>query len=174
MKVEKLHLDESLADFTYVPKHKNTYDDDLYIDDVDALFAEGPAPGSDTGVAEMLMSAIKEEFTTIQTYNSMISTMLAENVSEYTSIIALIREIIVEENKHVGQLEEALKLISPNAENIDKGAEEGKSQLEFVGGKLQVQTWPTVNGTASASEASNTSVDPTMELCTLSDADDEF
>ena len=46
------------------------------------------------------------------------------------SIEAVIKDILVEENKHIGQLQELLKAVSPNAENIEAGVDEAKEQVE--------------------------------------------
>lgn len=41
----------------------------------------------------------------------------------------VVKDILVEENKHIGQLQELLKKVSPNAENIEAGAEEARGQV---------------------------------------------
>lgn len=150
------------------------YDDDFsapdYMPDMeDHLNApEGPKEGSDTGVADMLISAIHDEWTTIQQYNSLIATLRAEVVNnpKYEGFISVVEEINNEENKHVGQLQEMLKRISPNANSIEEGEEEGASQLQFTNGKLQVQTWDTPSNNATPN-----SIDST---CTIGDVDDEM
>lgn len=193
MKFKKLSLDESLFDDEIDPKMdwapaedifgKGTdneipvvsgYDDDFsapdYMPDMDDHLEapSGPAEGSDTGVADMIISAIHDEWEAIQRYNSMIATLREEaiNNAEYESFISVFEEINNEENKHVGQLQEMLKRISPNAKSIDDGEAEGASQLQFANGKLQVQTWdaPTNNSTPN-------SIDST---CTIGDVDDEM
>lgn len=150
------------------------YDDDFsapdYMPDMENHLdaPEGPKDGSDTGVADMLISAINDEWSTIQRYNSMIATLRTEMSGNpaYEQFIAVIEEINNEENKHVGQLQEVLKQISPNARSIQDGEEEGAAQLNFANGKLQVQTWdsPTNNTTPN-------SIDST---CTIGDVDDEM
>ena len=150
------------------------YDDDFsapdYMPDMENHLdaPEGPKDGSDTGVADMLISAINDEWSTIQRYNSMIATLRTEMSGNpaYEQFIAVNEEINNEENKHVGQLQEVLKQISPNARSIQDGEEEGAAQLNFANGKLQVQTWdsPTNNTTPN-------SIDST---CTIGDVDDEM
>lgn len=150
------------------------YDDDFsapdYMPDMeDHLDApEGPKEGSDTGVADLIISAIHDEWTAIQRYNSIIATLRAEivNNAEYDGFVSVFEEINNEENKHVGQLQEMLKRISPNANSIKEGEAEGASQLQFANGKLQVQTWG-----APSSNSTPNSIDST---CTIGDVDDEM
>ena len=150
------------------------YDDDFsapdYMPDMgDHLDApEGPKEGSDTGVADMIISAIHDEWTAIQRYNSIIATLRAEaaNNAEYEGFITVFEEVNNEENKHVGQLQEMLKRISPNANSIAEGEDEGAAQLNFANGKLQVQTWDT-----PANNSTPNSIDST---CTIGDVDDEM
>ena len=150
------------------------YDDDFsapdYMPDMENHLdaPEGPKDGSDTGVADMLISAINDEWSTIQRYNSMIATLRTEMSGNpaYEQFIAVIEEINNEENKHVGQLQEVLKQISPNANSIQDGEEEGAAQLNFANGKLQVQTWD--------SPANNTTPNSIDSTCTIGDVDDEM
>lgn len=198
MKFKKLSLDESLLDdfdgstifdgkIEWAPAEDifgkgtdNTipmatgYDDDFsapdYMPDMENHLdaPEGPKDGSDTGVADMLISAINDEWSTIQRYNSMIATLRTEMSGNpaYEQFIAVIEEINNEENKHVGQLQEVLKQISPNAKSIQDGEEEGAAQLNFANGKLQVQTWD--------SPANNTTPNSIDSTCTIGDVDDEM
>ena len=107
MKFQKLLLDESLFDdefdakIDWVPTEGNfgsgtdntipfvtDYDDEFVDpegvpsgieDHVDAPV--GPKEGSDTGVADILISAINDEWETIKKYNSLVSTLKAEAVN---------------------------------------------------------------------------------------------
>ena len=130
----------------------------------------GPAEGSDTGVAGELIALINDEWEAIQGYNNAIATLravIAENPI-YEDAIKVLEEISAEENAHVGQLQEVLRQISPNAADIDKGKVEAKSQMGLVGGVLPVQTWDSVK----PSEPTN--VNAVDEICTISDIDDEM
>lgn len=151
-----------------------SYDDDFtapeYMPDMeDHLEApEGPKEGSDTGVADLIISAIHDEWAAIQRYNSIIATLRSEAINnpQYEGFITVFEEINNEENKHVGQLQEMLKQISPNANSIEDGQEEGAAQLNFVNGKLQVQTWE--------SPSNNTTPNSIDSTCTIGDVDDEM
>mgnify|MGYP002511462386 CR=1 FL=1 len=177
----KLNLDESLFDddidsfFTKdMPISDSEFDDDFseYEEEhsVDNVLP-GPAAGTDTGVAGELIALINDEWEAIQGYNNAIATLRATATQNpfYEDAIKVLEEISAEENVHVGQLQEVLKQISPNAAEIQKGTKEAKSQLGLVGGRLQVESWDAVKS------ASGTSTDNEVDdTCTLSDVDDEM
>ena len=174
-----LNLDESLFDDELdsfltkdVPSLMDDIDDDFsdYEDSHHATTVlPGPAEGADTGVAAELIALINDEWEAIQGYNNAIATLrtLQENPF-YEDAIRVLEEISAEENRHVGQLQEVLRRISPNAGDIQKGTKEAQNQLGLVAGRLPVQSWE-----VSASQA-----DPRItnddELCTLCDIDDEM
>ncbi len=172
----KLSLDESLFDddiefpeaTVSEPQTSMLYDDDFsdpdYMPDVDAPVLSGPQTDVATGVAGMLMDAITGEYNTINDYNSIVATMRAEG---YQELIPILEEINSEEMKHVGQLQELLKKVSPNAASIEAGEKEGKEQLKFVNGKLPVQTMDTSNYNSATPNV----VD---ETCTITNVDDEM
>lgn len=93
----------------------------------------GPETSSETGISNMLISAINGEWDTINLYNSIVETLRAEaeeTSNDYSDMINVINDILSEENKHIGQLQECLKKISPNTQDIEKGSEEGLMQLD--------------------------------------------
>ena len=177
----KLKLDEALFDDELdsfltkdMPVSSDEFDDDFseYMSEHDAdNVLPGPSQGTDTGVANELISLINDEWEAIEGYNNAIATLRAnvQNNSFYADAVKVLEEISAEENTHVGQLQEILKQISPNAEEIDKGKKEAKSQLGLVGGVLPVQSWDEVK-----SSNNNTTRDSIDETCTLSDIDDEM
>lgn len=81
------------------------------------------------GIASLLNLAIIDEFEAIDAYNSQIATIRdlisreknAEVIATYEDIIEILTEITNEENIHVGQLQKALTLVSPNANLIVDG-----------------------------------------------------
>ena len=176
-----LNLDESLFDDDLgsfitkdVPVVETDFDDDFaeYMDEhstEDVL--SGPAEGTDTGVAQELIALINDEWEAIQGYNNAIATLRTTAFENpfYENAIKVLEEISAEENVHVGQLQEVLKHISPNAAEIQKGTKEAKSQLGLVGGKLPVQSWDSVNA-----EKINNQTDTIDEVCTIADIDDEM
>lgn len=86
---------------------------------------QGPMPGEDTGVADLIMDAIKDEYEAIQFYNQ-----LSANLCGHDEMKTVIDDILAEENNHVGQLQKLLQLISPNATEIDSGSQEAEEQLQ--------------------------------------------
>lgn len=178
----KISLDEALFDDEFDSEvvenpavSSIAFDDDFseYIDEhttEDVL--PGPAAGADTGVAAELIALINDEWEAIEGYNNAIASLRA-NISAnpfYEDAIKVLEEISAEENVHVGQLQEVLKRISPNAADIDKGAAEARSQLGMVGGVLPVQTWDSVKNNSTES----TDVNKIEDVCTLCDVDDEM
>ncbi len=105
-----------------------------------------PENPEDMYVANTLNKLTTGEYDTINQYNDFLLTVHTmvtrpEGVSEEdfkpqicpdleASIEAVIKDILVEENKHIGQLQELLKAVSPNAENIEAGVDEAKEQVE--------------------------------------------
>lgn len=105
-----------------------------------------PENPEDMYVANTLNKLTTGEYDTINQYNDFLLTVhnmvtRPEGVSEEdfkpqicpdleASIEAVIKDILVEENKHIGQLQELLKAVSPNAENIEAGVDEAKEQVE--------------------------------------------
>ena len=94
---------------------------------------ETPEPGLDTGAAGLLIQAINDEWSTIDFYNNIISTLSEKSQNDLcASIIDIVKDITAEENNHVGMLQKALALISPNIENIKAGEEEAQEKIDEV------------------------------------------
>lgn len=77
--------------------------------------------------ATMLNNLIQDEWQAVQGYNDAIATLTSMNFGE--DIIKVLTDIVEEENVHIGQLQKALELVSPSAESIKVGEEEGAEQL---------------------------------------------
>lgn len=174
-----LKLDEALFDdevdsfFTKdTPSTMSEFDDDFSDHDIDDVLP-GPKEGSDTGVASEFISLINDEWEAIEGYNNAIASLrsiINEN-PVYEKAINVLSEIVSEENLHVGQLQEVLKLISPNANQIDEGQKEAKNQIGLVGGRLPVQSWDDVKVNSPTQNNNANNID---ETCTLCDVDDEM
>ena len=167
MKFTKLKLDESLFDDDFSDFDMDT-DADMDIDadvDMDSEIMQPPAMGLGTGLADNIIRLINDEWEAVQGYNDFIEVLRVSKSDEST--INVIKDIVAEENKHVGQLQELLKRISPNANQIAVGEKEARNQLSsMVSG---IQCWNdaptnTVNDAVVESDA----------YTTLSDVDDEF
>ena len=103
-------------------------------EDVDKDVRPSPESGAATGIADMLITAINDEWDTIRTYNSIKTTILdmLERLDELDGVTAgdlqdtveIIENINNEENNHVGMLQSALALFSENVETIKDGEKE--------------------------------------------------
>ncbi len=98
-------------------------------EDVEVPTLTGPVEGAESGLAALLNEALQDELKTIQMYNDTAITARAEG---FDDIASQIDEINTEENKHVGQLQELLKTVSPNAQAIDAGELEAGDDLVVV------------------------------------------
>lgn len=174
----KLKLDEALFDddveffVDSKPASINDIDDSFELDEHDISYP-GPEAGDDTGVYNEFIALVNDEWEAIQGYTNMIATLRAVSQSNpfYQEAITVLEEIATEENKHVGQLQELMKKISPNTNAIADGEVEAKKQLSqfgMVGGVMPVQSWRTTS-TNSQEHAPCVAED---EACTLEEVDD--
>lgn len=107
-----------------LPYSKNSLEEELEREDS----TPNPPTLEHMGVATLINSLIQDEWQAIQGYNDAVATLASEGISE--DIIAVFKDIVDEENIHVGQLQKALETVSPNAESISKGEKEGEEQLQ--------------------------------------------
>lgn len=115
-------LDESLFDEIVPVDIPNA---EINIPTLDDKPLESPLPGEDSGLSDMIINALKDEMSTIQMYNVLIT-----NLTTHVEMKDVILDILSEENKHVGQLQKLLSLISPNTEEIQNGIIEASEQLD--------------------------------------------
>ena len=174
-----LTLDEALFDDdipTFFSKDAESFDSSLD-DDFSEYESQhdpenvlpGPANGPDTGVASEIIALINDEWEAIEGYNNAITSLrtLDHENPFYMDAIKVLQEIVSEENTHVGQLQEVLRRISPNAADIQKGTKEAVNQLGMSGGILPVQSWEEATPVTNTTNKIN-------EMCTLSDIDDDM
>lgn len=88
--------------------------------------AETIEAGPAVGMAAVISDLIKDEYEAIDGYNSAIATAEAEGFGDAVKVLS---DIQAEENIHIGQLQEVMKMFDPNAENVMQGQEEGEDQL---------------------------------------------
>ena len=115
-------LDENLFDEIVSVDIPNA---EINIPTLDDKPLESPLPGEDNGLADLLLNGIKDEVEAIQGYNVIIA-----NLGQHEEMRQVILDILAEENKHVGQLQKLLSLISPNTEEIQNGIIEASEQLD--------------------------------------------
>ena len=79
------------------------------------------------GIAQDLNYLIKDELEAVDGYNSVLATW--RDADKFPEVIAVLKDIVDEEMLHIGQLQRALELVSPNAKNIQAGAKEAEEQI---------------------------------------------
>lgn len=87
----------------------------------------GPSVGPEAGLATLLIDSINGEWDTVNLYNSI---AITAREAGFENIASVLDEINTEENKHIGQLQELLKTISPNANAIKDGEEEATEMID--------------------------------------------
>ncbi|MBO7211314.1 MAG: hypothetical protein J6V44_09980 [Methanobrevibacter sp.] len=120
-----------------VKEYKDTYGenplDESLNEDMESpekvLEADEKVPQTEetVGLSNAIIQEINGEWETIQHYNDLISIMRTEGRDDMVNVIS---DIIDEENKHIGQLQKCLQLISPNVSEIDSGETEAIGQLD--------------------------------------------
>ena len=83
--------------------------------------------GLKNGFSDMIGKLIIDEYEAIEGYNNAILQAKIENIPD---IVSVLEDIQHEENVHVGQLQELLKLFNEGAKKVEDGIEEGKQQIE--------------------------------------------
>ena len=87
-----------------------------------------PTTPDEFGAASLINALIQDEWQAIQGYNDAIATLSTTDID--TDIINVFKDIANEENIHIGQLQKALEMVSPNVSSISEGEQEGAEQLE--------------------------------------------
>lgn len=87
-----------------------------------------PTTPDEFGAASLINALIQDEWQAIQGYNDAIATLSTTDID--TDIINIFKDITNEENIHIGQLQKALEMVSPNVSSIGEGEQEGAEQLE--------------------------------------------
>ena len=96
------------------------------IEDGGEIIPDSVNPGPDAGIASQLNKLIRDEWEAIQGYNDAI--VMAE-LEGFHDVAKVFKDIVNEENVHVGQLEQCMKLVSPNTDSIVHGEIEAEGQL---------------------------------------------
>lgn len=88
---------------------------------------DSPTKLDEFSVATVINNLIQDEWQAIQGYNDALATVASLTTDE--SILNIFKDIAAEENAHVGQLQKALSIVSPNTAKIAEGEAEGSEQL---------------------------------------------
>ena len=131
MLLPKNKLKEAIITKEFLATIPNSEDFKAYGVDVDLDSAreeipEAPETPEDMGIAGVLNNLIIDEWEAIDGYNSAIVTLA--DLGKYDEVEVL-KDIVNEENIHVGQLQQIMKSVSPNAESIGEGEVEAAEQL---------------------------------------------
>lgn len=113
----KFNLNENLFDDITVVMPEEVTEEEI---------PSGPPTGVETTIANELIDNVNGEWDTITKYNNMITDLKQVGLDDF---IPVIEDINNEEHKHIGQLQELLKKISPNTNSIASGEAEGAEQL---------------------------------------------
>lgn len=95
---------------------------------VDMALEEPTDKQENIGISQMISDLIKDEWEAIDGYKSTIATLQSLGGNE--ELIKVMEDISKEEMVHVGQLEECLKKVSPEAVEIETGHEEAEEQID--------------------------------------------
>lgn len=121
--IKKQYTDKSVS-ITKREEIKENLKEDF--DDV----PDAPATPTENGVASVINTLIQDEWQAISQYNDAIVTIQSAFPNE--AITNILKDIVAEENRHVGQLQAAMGLVSPATEEISFGEEEGVEQINSV------------------------------------------
>lgn len=88
---------------------------DVLIDPLreDEIELSGPSTDEEFGSTMLIVDSIKSTWDMIDKYNSTLASIENEDIKK------VIKDILDIELTNIGKLEEVLKIVSPNAENID-------------------------------------------------------
>lgn len=86
---------------------------------------EPPVVGEKSTCASLINELIREEFEAIEQYNTAMINMKELNADPH--IIDVLNHIMYDENAHVGNLQQVLKLLAPATDKIEKGTEQADS-----------------------------------------------
>lgn len=95
-------------------------------EDVAAVSLTNEQANENNGLSTILNMLIKDEFDAIQGYNDAIVNFETEGRGD---LVQVLKDIVNEENLHVGQLEVLLEQVNGAANSIDQGKAEAETQL---------------------------------------------
>lgn len=105
---------------------KSRDDKDDLKEDVEIVSLTNEQANENNGLSTILNMLIKDEFDAIQGYNDAIVNFETEGRGD---LVQVLKDIVNEENLHVGQLEVLLEQVNGAANSIDQGKAEAETQL---------------------------------------------
>ena len=112
----------------YERRHKKNINQPL-IENIDnsTSSTESPSTSEDNGIAYSINKLIIDEWEAISGYNDAI--ILLQSLDKYPDEINVLKDIVAEENIHVGQLQKIMEKFSPNVAQIHVGEQEAEEHI---------------------------------------------
>lgn len=94
---------------------------------IDKTVASNPSEGLSTGISNTISALIQDEWEAIDGYKNAIA--MLETLNETDPLIVILDEVLADEYNHVGALEKALTLVTPEASKIEDGKIEAIDEI---------------------------------------------
>lgn len=160
LKYEGFDVDDSV--FTIIPASETE----------EETTPSAPTPGVDIGISTLLNGLIRTTWGTIDEYNGSIATICSEKSENNEALLKILTDIVNEENKHIGQLQTALNLVSPNVVSIHDGEVEAMQQIHDIARPgMTVQPFKIDTNTMGNGDLDKPEL---LDICNLNDIDDTF
>lgn len=114
------------SSYNEVNNNRMILDESLFEDE--AVVNEKTIEPEDNGISMIINNLIRDEYDTIDAYNSAITTF--KDIGNSDDAISVLNDIVSEENVHVGQLQRLMELFDPNADKVADGVEEADRQID--------------------------------------------
>ena len=141
-------------DECFTPYLKEDIDDVLPAEDIEIVAEVEPSKetvtaGPDAGIAGLINNLIIQNWDMNGAYTDLI--VNADSNNQH-NIANLAKDIVADINNHIGKLQAALAMLSPNVENIAAGESEAAQQLNVVNEALNEREKNTLERTGKISE----------------------
>lgn len=84
---------------------------------------KAPEQGVETGLADIIISAINKKWDSVRDLNSILVMFDDTGYDEFRPVI---EEILESENNHIGKLQHIVEVLTPVASNIEDGKQEAE------------------------------------------------
>lgn len=141
-------------DECFTPYLKEDIDDVVPAEDIEIVAEVEPSKetvtaGPDAGIAGLINNLIIQNWDMNGAYTDLI--VNADSNNQH-NIANLAKDIVADINNHIGKLQAALAMLSPNVENIAAGESEAAQQLNVVNEALNEREKNTLERTGKISE----------------------
>lgn len=94
---------------------------------IDKTVASNPSEGLATGISNTISALIQDEWEAIDGYKDAIA--MLQTLNETDPLVMILNEVLADEYNHVGALEKALTLVTPEASQIEDGKVEAEEEI---------------------------------------------